>query len=661
MTRRFWIGAVLSLPMLILEMGAHIARLNLHHPISPAASMWIQFALGTPVVLWAGAPLLTRGWNSLRQRSLNMFTLIGLGIGAAYLYSLAATFIPGAFPTGLRTEGGLIPVYYEAAAVITVLVLLGQVLELRARESTGSAIRALLNLAPKLARRIRSDGSDEEIALDEVQVGDRLRVRPGEAVPVDGSVLEGASALDESMVTGESLPVAKGVGDKLIGATINGTGALVMRAERVGADTMLSRIVHMVAEAQRSRAPIQRLADQVSAWFVPAVILVAVIAFIGWMLFGPPPQLAYALVAAVSVLIIACPCALGLATPMSIMVGVGKGATAGVLIKNAEALERMEKIDTLVVDKTGTLTEGRPRVIAVIPIGGFDEATVLALAASLERASEHPLAAAIVEHARGRALPLSEVADFRSLTGKGVSGRIGGRRVAVGNAALLDELHLASAELESAAKAPRSEGATSMFVAIDERPAGVIAVADPVKASTPAALEQLRHEGIRIVMVTGDHRATAEAVARKLGITDIEAEVLPERKNAIVRRLRAEGRAVAMAGDGVNDAPALAEAEVGIAMGTGTDVAMQSAGVTLVKGDLAGIARARTLSRATMRNIRQNLFLAFVYNVLGIPIAAGVLYPLTGLLLSPIIAAAAMSLSSVSVIGNALRLRFVGL
>jgi Cu+-exporting ATPase len=661
MTRRFWIGAVLSLPMLILEMGAHIARLNLHHLISPAASMWIQFALGTPVVLWAGAPLLTRGWNSLRQRSLNMFTLIALGVGAAYLYSLAATFIPGAFPQGLRSEGGLIPVYYEAAAVITVLVLLGQVLELRARESTGSAIRALLNLAPKLARRIRADGSDEEIALDEVQVADRLRVRPGEAVPVDGSVLEGASALDESMVTGESLPVAKGVGDKLIGATINGTGALVMRAERVGADTMLSRIVHMVAEAQRSRAPIQRLADQVSAWFVPAVILVAVIAFIGWMLFGPTPQLAYALVAAVSVLIIACPCALGLATPMSIMVGVGKGATAGVLIKNAEALERIEKIDTLVVDKTGTLTEGRPRVIAVIPIGGFDEATVLALAASLERPSEHPLAAAIVAHARGRALPLSEVADFRSLTGKGVSGRIGGRGVAVGNAALLDELHLASTELESAAKAPRSEGATSMFVAIDERPAGVIAVADPVKASTPAALEQLRHEGIRIVMVTGDHRATAEAVARKLGITDIEAEVLPEHKNAIVRRLRAEGRAVAMAGDGVNDAPALAEAEVGIAMGTGTDVAMQSAGVTLVKGDLAGIARARTLSRATMRNIRQNLFLAFVYNVLGIPVAAGVLYPFTGLLLSPIIAAAAMSLSSVSVIGNALRLRFLEL
>ncbi len=661
MTRRFWIGAALTLPLLFLEMGGHVAALNLHHYIPAITALWIQFAFGTPVVLWAGWPLLARGWASVRQRSLNMFSLIALGIGAAYLYSLIATIAPGVFPDGLRSEEGLIPVYYEAAAVITALVLLGQVLELRARETTGSAIRALLNLAPKIARRIRADGSDEEIPLEAVQVSDTLRVRPGEAIPVDGTVLEGSSAVDESMVTGESMPVAKTAGASLIGGTINSAGALVMQAQRVGSDTMLARIVHLVAEAQRSRAPIQRLADQVSAWFVPAVILVAMIAFVVWMIFGPTPQLAYALVAAVSVLIIACPCALGLATPMSIMVGVGKGATAGVLIKSAEALERLERIDTLVVDKTGTLTEGKPRVVAVVPATGFDEGTVLSLAASLERASEHPLAAAIAASARERGLNPAESTEFRSITGKGVTGTVSGRRVAVGNAALFAELRIPIEGLDGGAQRLRDEGATVMFVAIDGQPAGAVAVADPIKASTPAALDRLRDDGIRIVMVTGDHRATAEAVARKLNITDVDAGVLPERKNEIVRRLRAEGRAVAMAGDGVNDAPALAEAEVGIAMGTGTDVAMQSAGVTLVKGDLAGIARARILSRATMRNIRQNLFLAFIYNVLGVPIAAGALYPFLGVLLSPIIAAAAMSLSSVSVIGNALRLRFVRL
>ena len=661
MTRRFWIGAVLALPILVLEMGAHLPTLNLHHYVSHRASMWIQFALGTPVVLWAGWPLLERGGESVRHRSLNMFSLIALGVSAAYLYSLVAMLVPGVFPAGLRAEGGLIPVYYEAAAVITVLVLLGQVLELRARETTGSAIRALLKLAPKIARRFRRDGSEEEVALELVQLGDRLRVRPGEAVPVDGSVLEGSSAVDESMVTGESMPVAKEAGAKLIGGTINGTGALVMRAEHVGSDTMLARIVHMVAEAQRTRAPIQRLADIVSSWFVPAVIIVAIGALVAWMLLGPPPQLAYALVAAVSVLIIACPCALGLATPMSIMVGVGKGATAGVLIRNAEALERFERIDTLVVDKTGTLTEGKPRVVRISSASGFDEATVLSAAASVERSSEHPLAGAIVASARERGLVLQDPTDFHSITGKGVSGVVGGRHVAVGSQALLSELQVPLAGLEGEAGSARHQGATAIFIAIEGRVAGAIAVADPIKSSTPAALESLRHEGIRIVMVTGDHRATAEAVARQLGITDIEAGVLPEQKNAIVRRLRSEGRAVAMAGDGVNDAPALAEAEVGIAMGTGTDVAMHSAGVTLVKGDLAGIARARTLSRATMRNIRENLFLAFVYNVLGIPIAAGVLYPAFGLLLSPIVAAGAMSLSSVSVIGNALRLRWVRL
>ena len=660
MTRRFWIGTAFSVPTVILEMGAHLPGLELHRYVSPEISVWLQFLLATPVVLWAGWPLFVRGWASVRNRSLNMFSLIALGVGAAYLYSLAATFAPGLFPDMLR-RGGIVPVYYEAAAVITVLVLLGQVLELRAREKTGSAIRALLNLAPKTARRICEDGGDEEIPLEQVRIGDRLRVRPGDSVPVDGAVEEGRSAVDESMVTGESMPVDKEPGAKVIGGTINGAGGFVMRAEKIGSETMLARIVHMVAEAQRSRAPIQRLADTVSAWFVPAVIAVAVIAFIGWMIWGPPPAFSYALVAAVSVLIIACPCALGLATPMSIMVGVGRGATAGVLIKNAEALERFEKIDTLVADKTGTLTEGKPRVVAVVPAAGFDEAAILSLGATLERSSEHPLAAAIVASAKQRGVEIKEVTDFGSVTGKGVTGKIGGRLVAVGNAKLLKDLGINSADLETRADELRREGATAMFVAIDGRSGGIIAVADPIKATTPAALQSLKADGVHIVMLTGDNRTTAQAVAAKLGISDVEAEVLPEQKNAIVRRLRSEGHAVAMAGDGVNDAPALAEADVGVAMGTGTDVAMESAGVTLVKGDLAGIARARALSRATMRNIRQNLVLAFVYNVLGIPLAAGVLYPAFGLLLSPIVAAAAMSFSSVSVIGNSLRLRFARL
>ncbi len=660
MTRRFWIGAVLAVPVVVLEMGAHVPGLNLHHYVPPQISRWIEFALATPVVLWAGWPFFERGWASVRNRSLNMFSLIALGTGAAYLYSLAATFAPALFPASLQ-DGGIVPVYYEAAAVITVLVLLGQVLELRAREKTGSAIRALLNLAPKTARRIHDDGQDEEVPLDQVHVGDRLRVRPGESIPVDGIVIEGRGAVDESMVTGESLPVEKAPDATVIGGTINGTGSLVIRAEKVGADTMLARIVSMVAEAQRSRAPIQRLADTVSAWFVPAVILVAIATFVAWMIWGPPPGFAYALVAAVSVLIIACPCALGLATPMAIMVGIGKGATAGVLIKDAEALERLERIDTLVADKTGTLTEGKPRVVAVVTAEGFNEATVLAFGASLERSSEHPLAAAIVASAKERGVELNDAAGFASITGKGVTGTIGGRAVAVGNATLLKDIGVESAQLESRADKLRRDGATAVFVAVDGRPAGIIAVADPVKATTPGALASLRADGLRIVMLTGDNRTTAQAVATKLGIADIEAEVLPEQKGAVIQRLRGQGRVVAMAGDGVNDTPALAAADVGIAMGTGTDVAIQSAGVTLVKGDLAGIARARGLSRATMRNIRQNLVLAFVYNALGIPLAAGILYPAFGLLLSPIVAAAAMSLSSVSVIGNSLRLRFTAL
>ncbi|HEV2227459.1 MAG TPA: copper-translocating P-type ATPase [Steroidobacteraceae bacterium] len=658
MTRRFWIGLLLSAPLVSWDMLGHAPGLALHHWVAPRVATWLELLLATPVVLWAGWPFFERAAASVRNRSLNMFSLIALGVGAAYLYSLVATLAPGLFPSALQTQEGSTPVYYEAAAVITVLVLLGQVLELRAREKTGGAIRALLNLAPKTARRIRADGTDEEIPQDEVRVGDRLRIRPGDGVPVDGEVLDGRSALDESMITGESMPVEKAAGARVIGGTLNGTGSLVMRAERVGSETVLARIVHMVADAQRSRAPIQRLADVVSAWFVPAVAGVAVLAFLGWMIWGPAPAFSYALIAAVSVLIIACPCALGLATPMSIMVGVGKGASAGVLIRNAEALERLEKVDTLVVDKTGTLTEGKPRVIASVPAGDFDEATVLSLAASVERSSEHPLAAAVVASAQARGLALQEATDFDSVTGKGVSGNIGSRRVAVGNAKLVASV---PEELERRADEYRRQGATVIYVAVNDRPAGILAVADPIKASTPEALDRLRSDRVRIVMLTGDNRKTAEAVARQLGITDIESEVLPEQKNSVVRRLRSEGHVVAMAGDGVNDAPALAEADVGVAMGTGTDVAMESAGVTLVKGDLAGIARARALSRATMRNIRQNLFLAFVYNALGIPLAAGILYPSFGLLLSPIIAAAAMSFSSVSVIGNSLRLRFVRL
>ena len=633
MTRRLWIGAALAAPVVMLEMGAHLPGLDLHY-VSPQISQWVEFVLATPVVLWAGWSFFERGFASVRNHSLNMFSLIALGTGAAYLYSLAATFAPALFPASLQ-QGGIVPVYYEAAAVITVLVLLGQVLELRAREKTGGAIRALLKLVPKTARRIRDNGQDEEVPLDQVHVGDRLRVRPGESIPVDSVVIEGGSVADESMVTGESLSVEKAPDSNVIGGTINGTGSLVIRAEKVGADTMLARIIRMVAEAQRSRAPIQRLADTVSAWFVPAVILVAMAAFVAWMIWGPPPAFAQALVAAVSVVIIACPCALGLATPMSIMVGIGKGATAGVLIKDAEALERLEKIDTLVADKTGTLTEGKPRVVAVVPAGGFDEATVLALGASLERASEHPLAAAIITSAKKRGIALKDVSGFASVTGKGVTGTIDGRAVAVGNATLLKDGGVPSADLESRADALRRESATVLFIAVDGRPAGVIAVADPVKSTTPVALASLRADGVRIVMLTGDNRTTAQAVAAKLGITDIEADVLPEQKGAVVRRLRGQGRVVPMAGDGVNDAPALAAADVGIAMGTGTDVAIESAGVTLVKGDLAGIARARALSRATMRNIRQNLVLAFVYNALGIPLAAGVLYPAFGLLLSP--------------------------
>jgi Cu+-exporting ATPase len=586
-----------------------------------------------------------------------MFTLIALGTGAAYLYSLAATLVPGAFPAGFRGMGGTVPVYFEAAAVITVLVLLGQVLELRARDRTGGAIRALLNLAPKSARRLRDDGTDEEVPLTAVQVGDRLRVRPGDGVPVDGLVLDGKSAVDESMVTGESMPAPKGPGDKVVGGTVNGTGSLVMRADAVGSGTVLSRIVTMVAEAQRSRAPIQKLADTVAGYFVPAVLTIAAAAFIGWAVWGPAPALSYGLIAAVSVVIIACPCALGLATPMSIMVAVGKGAGAGVLIKSAESLERMEKVTTLVVDKTGTLTEGKPRVTAIVPAPGFTEADLLFLAASLERSSEHPLAAAVVAAAKEKGIAPEEPSGFASVTGKGVTGTVRGRAVALGNAKLIADQGIDLGDLAAKADALRASGGTALFIAVDGRPGGVIAVADPIKASTRAALDSLRADGIHVVMLTGDNRTTAEAVARQLGIDDVEADVLPEDKHRIVRKLRAEGKVVAMAGDGVNDAPALAEADVGIAMGTGTEVAIQSAGVTLVKGDLAGIARARSLSRKTMRNIRQNLVFAFAYNVLGIPIAAGVLYPAFGILLSPVVAALAMSLSSVSVIGNALRLR----
>lgn len=657
MSRRFWVALGLTAPVFVLEMGGHIPALGLDRVIAPDVSGWIQFVLSTPVVLWAGWPFFQRAWASVLHRSLNMFSLIALGTGAAYLYSVVATLAPDLFPTGFHMMGGAVAVYFEAAAVITVLVLLGQVLELRARAQTGGAIRALLNLAPKTAQRLGDGGADEEITIDRVQVGDHLRVRPGEGVPVDGLVLEGAGAVDESMVTGESMPAAKHPGDRLVGGTVNGTGSLVMRAEKIGADTMLARIVAMVSEAQRSRAPIQRLADTVSGYFVPAVLAVAAIAFVAWTLVGPAPALAYGLIAAVSVLIIACPCALGLATPMSIGVGIGKGAAAGVLIKSAEALERMEKVNTLVVDKTGTLTEGRPKVIAIAAAPGLLEADLIPLAASLEQSSEHPLAAAIVAAAKDRGGPILEAADFASVTGQGVTGKVGGRAVALGNAALMSGLGIAFGDLEQKADALRGSGATALFLAIDGKPGGVIAIADPIKATTQAALDRLRADGIRIVMLTGDNRTTALAVAGQLGIAEVEADVLPEDKIRIVRELTAQGRVVAMAGDGVNDAPALAEAAVGIAMGTGTEVAIQSAGVTLVKGDLAGIARAIVLSRATMRNIRQNLVFAFVYNAIGIPIAAGVLYPTFGILLSPIVAALAMSLSSVSVIANALRLR----
>ena len=660
MTRRFWIGLALTVQVFVLEMGAHIT--GGHNWVDPTLSNYVQFAFATPVVLWAGWPFFVRGWQSLLTRNLNMFTLIAMGTGVAYAYSLVATFVPGIFPQVFRgAHGGAPSTYFEAASVITVLVLMGQVLELRAREATSGAIRALLDLAPKTARRVKDDGSDEEASLDQIHAGDRLRVRPGDKVPVDGVVLEGRSAIDESMITGESIPVTREKDSTVIGGTLNKSGSFIMRADKIGRDTLLAQIAQMVATAQRSRAPIQRLADQVSAWFVPAVIAVAIAAFAAWAMFGPEPRIAYGLVAAVSVLIIACPCALGLATPMSIMVGVGHGAQAGVLIKNAEALERMEKIDTLVIDKTGTLTEGRPKVVAVRTAAGFDEAQVLKFAASVERGSEHPLAAAILATAAERKLNLEPVSDFDSPAGKGVTGTVRGKKIALGNARFLAELNIDTSTLRAGAERLRSEGATAIFLAVDSETVGVIAIADPVKQTTPDALKALAADNIRVVMLTGDNRTTAEAVARQLGISEVEAEVLPDQKSAVVEKLRREGRAVAVAGDGVNDAPALAAAEVGIAMGTGSDVAIESAGVTLLKGDLTGIVKARALSQAVMRNIRQNLFFAFIYNAFGVPVAAGVLYPTFGLLLSPVIAAAAMALSSVSVIGNALRLRGIRL
>lgn len=655
MTRRFWIGLVLALPAVVLEMGGHLV--GGHGLIDPELSNWIQLVSATPVVLWAGWPFFVRGWQSVVTRNLNMFTLVAMGTGVAYVYSLVATVAPQLFPPAFRGHGGTVPVYFEAAAVITVLVLLGQVLELRAREATSGAIKALLGLAPKTARKIEADGSEHEVEIDSLSVGDRLRVRPGEKVPVDGTIIEGRGTLDESLVTGESMPVSRETGGKVVAGTLNQSGGFVMRADQVGRDTMLSRIVQMVAQAQRSRAPIQRVADLVAGWFVPAVLLAAIVAFAAWATFGPEPRLTFALVAAVSVLIIACPCALGLATPMSIMVGVGRGAQAGVLIRNAEALERMEKVDTLVIDKTGTLTEGRPSVVAIVTADGTDEAELLRLAASVERASEHPLADAIVRAAKQRNLDLADVTDFDAPTGKGATGTVAGRTVVIGNPAYLASLGINTASLAAKTEQLRGDGDTVVHVAIDGRLAGLFAIADAVKPSTPEALTALAADGIKVIMLTGDNRVTANAVARKLGIADVEAEVLPDQKSAVVEKLRQQGRVVAMAGDGVNDAPALAAADVGIAMGTGTDVAMESAGVTLLKGDLGGIVRARKLSQATMRNIRQNLFFAFVYNSAGIPIAAGILYPSFGLLLSPIIAAAAMSLSSVSVIGNALRLR----
>ena len=659
MSRRFWIGLILTLPVVALEMGGHLT--NLHMLLGQKTSNWLQFALATPVVLWGGWPFFVRGWQSLFTHNLNMFTLIAIGTGVAWVYSVVAVAMPQLFPSTFRGPDGSIAVYFEAAAVITVLVLLGQVLELRARESTSGAIRALLDLTPKTARIIRRNGTEEEVQLDLVHVGDRLRVRPGEKVPVDGGVVEGRSAIDESMVTGESMPVTKESGARVIGGTMNKSGALIIEAQKVGRDTMLSQIVKLVAEAQRSRAPIQRLADQVSGWFVPAVIVIALIAFGAWAVWGPEPRMSYGLIAAVAVLIIACPCALGLATPMSIMVGVGRGAQSGVLIKNAEALEHMEKVTTLVIDKTGTLTEGKPAVTAVVPAPGFNEAEILRLAASVERASEHPLAQAVVAAAEAKGIATLAVTNFDSPVGKGALGSVEGRRVVLGNAKFLAEQKIDVTPLANAAESLRQDGATAIFVGVDGVPAGVLAIADPVKESTPAALASLKAEGIRVVMLTGDNWTTAKAVARRLGIDEVEAEVLPEQKSDVVRKHKEAGEVVAMAGDGVNDAPALAAADVGIAMGTGTDVAMESAGVTLLKGDLTGIVRARRLSQATMRNIRQNLFFAFIYNAAGVPIAAGVLYPVFGILLSPIIAAAAMALSSVSVVGNALRLRQIHL
>ncbi|MGD9617119.1 MAG: heavy metal translocating P-type ATPase [Alphaproteobacteria bacterium] len=660
MTRRFWVSAVLSVPLLVMAMGEHIVP-GWHAALSSRTAIWVQLALATPVVLWGGAPFFQRGWQSLVNRSLNMFTLIALGTGVAYVYSLVATVAPGIFPASFRNPAGGVPVYFEAAAVIVTLVLLGQIIELRARSQTSSAIRALLDLAPKRARLVEPDGSERDVDLASVQPGQRLRVRPGEKVPVDGVVVEGGSAVDESMISGEPLPVEKAPGDKVTGATVNTTGGFVMRAERVGGDTLLSQIVAMVAAAQRSRAPIQRLADTVSGWFVPAVVLIAIGAFVGWSIFGPPPAMGFGLLNAVAVLIIACPCALGLATPMSIMVGTGRGAQLGVLVRNAEALELLEKVDTLVVDKTGTLTEGRPKLVAVEALGPLSENELLRLAAGAERASEHPLAAAIVAGAEERGIALAAPDEFRSETGKGAVGTVEGRRVAIGNAALLQDLGIDPAPLTKAAETRRREGQGVMLVAVDGEPAGLVAVADPIKESTPEALKALHADGIRIVMLTGDSRATADSVARRLGIDEVVAEVLPDQKAAAIRHLQQRGAFVAMAGDGINDAPALAQAQIGIAMGTGTDIAMESAGVTLVKGDLRGIVRARRLSRATMRNIRQNLFFAFVFNALAVPIAAGVFYPAFGLLLNPMIASAAMSLSSVTVIGNALRLRTVRL
>ncbi len=659
MTRRLWIGLVLTAPVFVLEMGGHL--LGHAFMLARATSDWIQFALSTPVVLWAGAPFFRRGWESIVSRRLNMFTLIALGVGVAWSDSTSALLAPGLFPPAFRGEGGAVPVYFEAAAVITVLVLLGQVLELNARERTSGAIKALLNLAPKTARRVRGDGVDEDVSLDLVEVGDVLRVRPGEKVPVDGEIISGRISIDESLVTGESMPVTRDAGDKVIAGALNRTGGFLMRAERVGADTLLARIVQMVAEAQRSRATIQRMADRVSAWFVPAVIAAALAAAAVWAVAGPEPRFAYALAAAVSVLIIACPCALGLATPMSIMVGVGRGAQAGVLIKSAEALERFETIDTLVIDKTGTLTEGRPAVTAIRPVSGVDEAELLRLAASLERGSEHPLADAILRAARARGLVLSDAGDFDSPVGKGVVGTVDGRRVILGGAGLMVEQDVDTGDLTASAEALRQDGATAIFAAIDGRLAGVIAIADPIKDSTAGAIRALQADGVRLVMLTGDNRTTALAVARRLGIDEVEAEVLPQDKAKVVRKLQAEGRSVAMAGDGVNDAPALAAADVGVAMGAGSDVAIESAGVTLLKGDLQGLVRARRLSRAVMRNIRQNLVFAFAYNLAGVPIAAGALYPAFHILLSPAIAAGAMALSSVSVISNALRLRAIRL